>query len=132
MNIFVDECLSKDIAAKLREKNLHFAIHPIEVGMTGATDPKILAYCNQHDHTILTANGKDFRKLCGQPGSIHPGLIIIDGGVQTGIQIQKTLDAIAYISSRSSIKSPPENPHDWIVNKVVENLGGSISDYDLP
>jgi len=52
MNIFVDECLSKDIAAKLKEKNLHFAIHPIEVGMTGATDPEIVAYCNQHDHTI--------------------------------------------------------------------------------
>jgi len=101
MNIFVDECLSKDIAAKLREKNLHFAIHPIEVGMTGATDPEIVAYCNQHDHTILTANGKDFRKLCGQPGSIHPGLIIIDGGCKPEYKFRRR-----WMQSHTSYRDP--------------------------
>ena len=40
--------------------------------MSGASDAEVLDYCIEFDHTLITINGKDFRRLCGKPDQLHP------------------------------------------------------------
>jgi len=96
--------------------------------MSGATDTDVLAYCIAFDHTLITVNGKDFRKLCGKPDQMHPGLIIVPS-VSKARQILSIEAALALISEEAQ----PETPQDWMVNRVVEvNFQGIITHAKLP
>lgn len=96
--------------------------------MSGAPDTAILAYCVQIDHVLITINGRDFRKLCGTPEFIHPGLIIIPS-VSKARQISMIEAALALIMH----EAPPESLQDWMVNRVVEVAAdGAVSHAPLP
>lgn len=96
--------------------------------MSGAPDTAILAYCVQIDHVLIAINGRDFRKLCGTPELIHPGLIIIPS-VSKARQISMIEAALALIMH----EAPPESPQDWMVNRVVEVAAdGAVSHAPLP
>lgn len=96
--------------------------------MSGASDAEVLDYCIEFDHTLITINGKDFRRLCGKPDQLHPGLIIIPS-VAKANQIRFIKAALAQIDQ----EAPPETPQDWMVNRVVEvDFQGKISHALLP
>lgn len=117
VNLFFDECVSPAAAVHFRRETTHAACHPRDVKLTGARDPEVLEYCIRFDHTLITINGRDFRKLCGAADIIHPGLIIIPSWARDR-QIKAISRALALIEA----EAPPESPQDWIINRVVEVL----------
>ena len=76
MRLFIDECISPELARRLNEAGLHEAIHPRDYGRLGEPDHIVLRRCLDEDRTIVTQNARDFRKLIGKE-AIHPGLIIL-------------------------------------------------------
>ena len=128
MNLFFDECVSAGAAVHFRDTTAHATCHTRDINMSGATDTDVLAYCIAFDHTLITVNGKDFRKLCGKPDQMHPGLIIVPS-VSKARQILSIEAALALISE----EAPPETPQDWMVNRVVEvNFQGLVTHAELP
>jgi len=126
MNLFFDECVSATAAVHFRDTTDHAACHTRDIGMSGASDADVLAYCIRYDHTLITVNGKDFRKLCGAPEQIHPGLIFIPSVAVTR-QVQIIQSALALVESRA----PPETPQDWMVNRVVEVKLDGVATYAM-
>lgn len=128
MNLFFDECVSAGAAVHFRNTTDHATCHPRDINMSGATDPEVLEYCIQIDHLLITVNGKDFRKLCGTPDQLHPGLVIIPS-VSKARQIELIEVALEFINN----EAPPQSPQDWMVNRVVEvDSSGSATQAQLP
>ena len=96
--------------------------------MSGASDTEVQADCIEFDRILITINGKDFRRLCGNPDQLHPGFVIIPS-VAKANQIRFIKAALAQIDQ----EAPPETPQDWMVNRVVEmDFQGRISHVQLP
>ena len=128
MNLFFDECVSAGAAVHFRDTTAHATCHTRDINMSGATDTDVLAYCIAYDHTLITVNGKDFRKLCGKQDQMHPGLIIFPS-VSKARQILSIEAALALISE----EAPLETPQDWMLNRVVEvNFQGLVTHAELP
>ncbi len=76
MRLFIDECLSPQLALRLNQTGRHDAVHPLHVGRRGEPDHAVLAWCIAEDRVIATENARDFRRLVGR-AELHPGLIIL-------------------------------------------------------
>ncbi len=76
MRLFIDECLSPELARRLNETGIHDAIHPRDYGRLGEPDHLVLRRCLDEDRVIVTQNARDFRKLVRRE-VLHPGLIIL-------------------------------------------------------
>jgi predicted nuclease of predicted toxin-antitoxin system len=63
VRLFIDECLSPRLAARLNASGEHDALHPRDYGRLGERDDQVLAHCLQEARTIVTQNATDFRKL---------------------------------------------------------------------
>jgi predicted nuclease of predicted toxin-antitoxin system len=111
MRIFIDECLSPQLATRLNATGRHDAIHPLHVGRRGAPDHRVLKRCIAEDRVIVTENGRDFRRLAGR-ADIHPGLIIVPAldREATWAILQR---AIAFLESRG-------DPMALMVNHVLD------------
>jgi predicted nuclease of predicted toxin-antitoxin system len=111
VKLFIDECLSPQLAIRLNATGRHDAVHPLHVGRCGQPDHSVLAWCVAEDRVIVTENGRDFRRLVGNT-ELHPGLIILPS-----LDREKTWSllqaALAYIESRGE-------PMDVMVNHVLE------------
>lgn len=128
MNLFFDECVSAGAAVHFRRATDHATCHTRDIDMSGARDAEVLAYCIEYDHILITVNGRDFRKLCGAPDRMHPGLVIIPS-LSKARQIQSIEAALALIVR----EAPPETPQDWMVNRVVEvDAHGGVTHAELP
>ena len=124
MKLFIDECLSPQLATRLNATGLHDAVHPLHVGRRGAPDYRVLEWCIAEDRVIVTENARDFRRLIGRV-RVHPGLIIspaIDReGTWTLLQT-----ALAFLEALG-------DPADAIVNHVLEvDESGAITLVALP
>ena len=124
MKLFIDECLSPQLAIRLNATGLHDAVHPLHVGRRGEPDHRVLERCIREDRTIVTENGRDFRQLIGET-DLHPGLIILPSidreGTWTFLQA-----ALVFIESRG-------NPADVMVNQVLElDATGALTLTALP
>jgi predicted nuclease of predicted toxin-antitoxin system len=76
VGFFIDECLSPELINILSQFQSFFGQHAKHCGMSGYKDHSIYNYAISNNLIIVTANGKDFEKLCGKfPNS--PGLIIM-------------------------------------------------------
>lgn len=111
MRLFVDECLSPQLARHLNEAGEHDAIHPRDMGQLGEPDHLVLARCLTEDRVIVTENAVDFRKLVARE-ELHPGLIILPS-VNRDLSLRLLVDGIANLASRGE-------PSDVIVNHVLE------------
>lgn len=111
MRLFVDECLSPQLARHLNEAGEHDAIHPRDMGRLGEPDHLVLARCLTEDRVIVTENAVDFRKLVARE-ELHPGLIILPS-VSRDLSLRLLVDGIANLASRGE-------PSDVIVNHVLE------------
>ncbi|MEM1194332.1 MAG: DUF5615 family PIN-like protein [Pseudomonadota bacterium] len=125
VNLFIDECLSPDIARILNEEGSHLAIHPLDFGGLGQSDHTVLKRCITDNLVIVTANAIDFTNLVGQC-AIHPGLIILP--CLSRLESEKLIrTAITFLEAM------PEPPMDVMVNNVLElSVSGKPKLYALP
>lgn len=124
MRLFLDECLSPQIALELNAEGRHYVIHPRNNGGLGDPDHKVLERCIDEDLIIVTQNACDFRALAARE-EIHPGMIMLPcvGRARAEGLIRR---AIAHVEMLG-------DPAVIMVNKVLEidSVGGIVL-YDLP
>ena len=65
MRLFIDECLSPQIARELNASGEHVAEHPLDFGGRGDPDHRVLQRCLARGLVIVTENARDFRALVG-------------------------------------------------------------------
>lgn len=111
MRLFLDECLSPRVAAKLNAEGEHLVEHPRDFGGLGAPDHRVLARCIEHDLVLVTQNARDFRALV-DAADIHPGLIILPAVGRAACEALLR-EAIAFVSKRGEAM-------DAMVNRVLE------------
>jgi predicted nuclease of predicted toxin-antitoxin system len=124
VKLFIDECLSPQLAIRLNKFGRHDAIHPLHMGRRGEPDYRVLQRCVAEDRVVVTENARDFRRLLGKT-KIHPGLIILPSIDREGTWrlLQK---AIAYLEALG-------DPADVTVNHVLEiDEAGAITLQSLP
>jgi predicted nuclease of predicted toxin-antitoxin system len=126
MRLFIDECMSPKLVSAIFAFG-HYAEHPRDVGIRGATDYDVLARCLGRDLTVVTHNARDFRKLVGRT-DLHPGLIIMEEA-EFAISLQLIKAVIDYVEHASGT----ERPDGYMINRVIEiDITGKIKDYLLP
>jgi predicted nuclease of predicted toxin-antitoxin system len=124
VKLFIDECLSPQLAARLNVTGFHDAVHPLHVGRRGEPDYRVLAWCIAEDRVIVTENARDFRRLVSNT-QLHPGIIILPAidreGTWTLLQA-----ALAFIEERGK-------PMDVMVNRILEvDKSGAMTLVPLP
>lgn len=124
MRLFIDECLSPQMARALNASGQHVAEHPLDFGGRGAPDHRVLQRCIARGLVIVTENASDFRALVGSE-DIHPGLIILPCvSRERAFALLQTV--IAYVEAM-------EDAMDAMVNHVLEvDAEGAIRHYPLP
>jgi len=111
VKLFLDECLSPQLALRLNATGRYDAVHPLHVGRRGEPDHRVLERCIAEDRVIVTENARDFRRLVGKT-ELHPGLIILPALDREGTW--KLLEsALAFIRERGE-------PMSVMVNHVLE------------
>lgn len=124
MRLFIDECLSPELANRLNGSGAHEAVHPRDYGRLGEPDHAVLRRCLDEDRTIVTQNARDFRKLVGRE-EVHPGLIILPavGRERSWTLLQAALQTIA----------AKGDPGEVMINRVAEvDETGVVQLFDLP
>jgi len=124
LKLFIDECLSPQLAQALNAMGVHDAAHPRDIGRLGEPDHVVLARCIAEDRVIVTENAVDFRKLAGRQ-EIHPGLIILPstGRAQS---LRLLTDALIWLAAQG-------NDGDMMVNHVLEvTAAGGVTLLPLP
>ena len=124
MRLFLDECLSPQIAQSLNAEGVHLAQHPRDFGGLGAPDHQVLARCIDQDLVLVTQNARDFRALVNV-SDIHPGLVVLPhvGRVRSEVLLRAAID---FLSVRG-------DPMDTMVNHVLEvSADGTMSLFPLP
>lgn len=123
MKLFIDECLSPQLATRLNQTGRHDAVHPLHVGRRGQHDHQVLQRCIDEDRVIVTENARDFRRLVGS-AEIHPGLIILPALDREGTWLLLQT-AIEYLEGHGA-------PADFMVNHVLEiDASGAIQFFAL-
>jgi predicted nuclease of predicted toxin-antitoxin system len=111
VKLFIDECLSPQLATRLNATGRYDAVHPLYIGRRGEPDHRVIEWCIAEDRIIVTENARDFRRLIGGR-KLHPGLIILPAldrqGTWTALQA-----ALAFLEGGN-------RPVDVMVNHVLE------------
>jgi predicted nuclease of predicted toxin-antitoxin system len=124
LRLFIDECLSPQLAHHLSAGGEHDAIHPRDMGRLGEPDHVVLARCLAEDRVIVTENAIDFRKLVARE-EIHPGLILLPS-VSRERSLALMQAGLAHLASLGE-------PGDVIVNHVLEvSDAGDFGLFPLP
>jgi len=77
------------------------AIHVRDRGLLRATDHEIWKFAKQEARTIVTINGRDFRKLAKQSRE-HPGVVVIPSGGSRDAQLEFVMSAVTWVTSTNS------------------------------
>jgi predicted nuclease of predicted toxin-antitoxin system len=124
LRLFIDECLSPQLAKRLNETGEHDAIHPLHVGRRGERDNTVLARCIQEDRVIVTENGEDFRDLVAR-ADVHPGLIVLPA-LRRDDTYGLLLRALEFLAGEG-------DPMDVMVNHVLDvGRDGTCAFHALP
>jgi predicted nuclease of predicted toxin-antitoxin system len=122
VKFLIDEGLHTTLVDVARDRG-HDANYINYLGLSGETDWGLMPRIVAEDHTFVTNNARDFRKLCAKE-AIHPGLLIIVPQVLPARQRElfaALLDTIA--------------AEEFLINEVLEiSFEGDsaiISRYDL-
>lgn len=81
----IDECLSPVLVSVAREHGFE-ASHVTAVGLSGATDRRVLDHALAQDLAVVTANGVDFLRLVARMMD-HPGVVLLRPNVSRGPQV---------------------------------------------
>jgi predicted nuclease of predicted toxin-antitoxin system len=120
VKLFIDECLSPQLALRLNLTGRYDAVHPLHVGRRGEPDHLVLAWCIAEDRVIVTQNARDFRRLLAKV-ELHPGLIILPGIDREGTW--KLLQAALEFADNSG------NAPEVMMNHVLEVDGSGTVCY---
>jgi predicted nuclease of predicted toxin-antitoxin system len=124
LKLFIDECLSPQLAQYLNATGKHDAAHPRDISRLGEPDHVVLARCIAEDRVIVTENAVDFRKLVARQ-DIHPGLIILPS-VGRAKSLRLLTDALIWLATHGK-------DSDVIVNHVLEvTEAGDFAMFPLP
>ena len=111
MQLFLDECISPEIALTLNAEGEHVVRHPRDIGALGEADHRVLRRCIDDNFVVVTQNAGDFRRLVGRE-VLHPGLIILPNLNKLATE-SLLRAAIAHLAERG-------NPMDVMLNHVLE------------
>lgn len=75
MNFFIDECLHTSLV-EVAVRRGHEATHVNYRGLSGVPDWRLMAPIRDGEHTLVTNNAKDFRRLYARE-EVHAGLVIL-------------------------------------------------------
>lgn len=75
MKFLVDVCLSREVAIAVAEAH-GTCIHWLEIGPDDTKDDKIMKWCTDHDHILITAD-QDFGTLLKRSGLKNPSVILL-------------------------------------------------------
>ena len=124
MRLFLDECISPDIALVLNDEGDHVVLHPRNDGGLGDPDHRVLDRCVDQNLVLVTQNARDFRNLVARR-PIHPGLVVLPNVSRDQTEILIRV-AIGHLAERS-------NPMDTMVNRVLDvTERGDVRLTDLP
>lgn len=98
--LLLDENTSPRIVRALWERQVD-AIHVRDRGLLGASDYEIWKFAKQEVRTIVTINGKDFRKLA-KDSQEHPGIVVIPSGGSPDAQLEFIMSAVTWVTSTNS------------------------------
>jgi predicted nuclease of predicted toxin-antitoxin system len=98
--LLLDENMSPRIVRSLWERDVD-AIHVRDRELLGAADHEIWKFALQEMRTIVTINGKDFRKLA-KTSQDHPGVIVIPSGGSPNVQINFIMTAVTWVTSANA------------------------------
>jgi predicted nuclease of predicted toxin-antitoxin system len=98
--LLLDENISPRLVRSLWEREVD-AIHVRDRGLLGASDHEIWKFAKQEERTIVTINGKDFRKLA-KDSQEHPGIVVIPSGGSPDAQLEFIISAVRWVTSTNS------------------------------
>lgn len=123
MKFLIDECLHTSLVEVAQQRG-HEAQHVIWLGLSGATDWKLMQRIADDDFTFVTNNAVDFRKLYARQ-AIHAGLLIIVPAVSPTTQ----RDLFNLLLDEMDAGGEPINE---AIEIRVENGEGVLDRYSLP
>jgi predicted nuclease of predicted toxin-antitoxin system len=98
--LLLDENTSPRIVRALWEREVD-AVHVRDRGLLGASDHEIWKFAKQEGRSIVTINGKDFRKLA-RDSQKHPGIVVIPSGGSPDAQLEFIMSAVTWVTSTNS------------------------------
>lgn len=97
----IDECLSPDLAAVAREAG-HDAAHVAHRGWAGSPDPVVVNHMLEGDWTLVTNNGRDFRRLLAGV-DLHAGLVVLIPNLRASAQVELFRAALGFLDGRRDL-----------------------------
>jgi predicted nuclease of predicted toxin-antitoxin system len=98
--LLLDENTSPRIIPRLWEYDVD-AVHVRDRGLLRAADHELWKLAINEARTIVTINGRDFRKLA-QRTQQHPGIIVIPSGGTPDAQLGFIMSAVKWVTSTNS------------------------------
>jgi predicted nuclease of predicted toxin-antitoxin system len=98
--LLLDENTSPRLVRALWERQVD-AVHVRDRGLLGAADHELWQLALDETRTIVTINGKDFRKLA-QRTQRHPGIVVIPSGGIPDAQLGFIMSAVKWVTSANS------------------------------
>jgi predicted nuclease of predicted toxin-antitoxin system len=98
--LLLDENTSPRIIRTLWEHEVD-AVHVRDRGLLGAPDHELWKLALDEARTIVTINGRDFRKLA-QRSQTHPGIVVIPSGGSPNVQFDFIMSAVKWVTSTNS------------------------------
>ncbi len=97
IKLLIDEDLSPRAAVTLRDEDGIDAVAVRERGALGRPDHHVLELAFREERILVTANVADFRKLA-RSRELHAGIVLVeDGGLLAGEQVQLLRIAVEHI-----------------------------------
>jgi len=121
--------LTPGIVRRIETRWCYLARHEQRTHKVDPGDNVIFARCCRERFAIITANGKDYTRLCHQmgPNGVHHGLIILyPGSLTKQDQLNATDAALTYIERRKMVgttnwvirvRPDKSKPESWKVDK---------------
>ena len=89
MRLLIDNALSPLVSQRLAQAG-HAALHVRDVGMAAASDAEILAFAEEQDRVVISAD-TDFGALLTLRCRPHPSFILFRGGVERHPEAQASI-----------------------------------------
>jgi predicted nuclease of predicted toxin-antitoxin system len=99
--LLLDENMSPRIVRSLWERDVD-AVHVRDRGLLGAADHEIWKFAVQEVRTVVTINGRDFRKLA-KTSQEHPGVVVIPSGGSPDAQLNFIMRAVTWVTSANTL-----------------------------
>jgi predicted nuclease of predicted toxin-antitoxin system len=98
--LLLDENTSPRIVNLLWKRQVD-AVHIRDRNLLGAADHEIWRFAQQEARTIVTINGRDFRRLA-KSSPEHRGIVVIPSGGSPDAQLDLIMSAVTWITSTNS------------------------------